>query len=281
MKPAVKHNNCRFAGENIRKGDKVLRQGTRLSPADVGVLASLNYQRVKVYRRSTVAIISTGDELVDVGKAVRVGQYSDSNAYAIYSEVKKINAIPHYLGITKDTLPDVQEMLLKALESDVVISTGGVSMGKYDLVKEAYRNLGIEMEFTSVNVKPGKPCTFARKGRKLVFGLPGNPVSALTSYIQFVRPALLSLMGAKNVNQPVVNAFLEEDIDMKSGKMHFLRGLFTIRNNDFYVATTGGQKSSMFSSMSKANCLIMLSENMASIRAGDKVPIQLIYHNEI
>lgn len=278
---AIRYKNCRFAGESIRKGDKVLRQGARLSSADVGILASLNYKTVKVYRQATVAIISTGDELIDVGKEVQAGQIRDSNAYSIFSEVKKINALPHYLGITKDTLQDVKEIISKALESDVVISTGGVSKGKYDLVKKAYADLGIEIQFENVNVKPGKPCTFGKKGNKLIFGLPGNPVSALTSFIQFVRPALLSLMGAKNINQPVVNAFLEEDIKKQSGKVHLLRGLFTIRNNDFYVATTGNQKSSVLSSMSKANCLIMLSENIANIRAGEKVPIQLINHNEI
>lgn len=278
---AIRYKNCRFAGESIKKGDKVLRQGAKLSSADLGILASLNYKTAKVYKQATVAIISTGDELIDIGKEIQVGQIRDSNAYSIYSEVKKINALPHYLGITKDTLQDVKEIFLKALESDVVISTGGVSKGKYDLVKKAYADLGIEIQFENVNVKPGKPCTFGNKGDKLIFGLPGNPVSALTSFIQFVRPALLSLMGAKNINQPVVNAFLEEDIKKQSGKVHLLRGLFTIRNNDFYVATTGNQKSSVLSSMSKANCLIMLSENIANIRAGEKVPIQLINHNEI
>ncbi|MCL2766143.1 MAG: molybdopterin molybdotransferase MoeA [Peptococcaceae bacterium] len=276
---AEKYKNYRIAGESIKKGDKILRKGTRLSSADIGILASLNHNTVNVYRQATVSIISTGDELVDLGNETQNGQIRDANAYVIYSEVKKLNAVPRYLGITKDTLHDVQDVFFKALESDVVISTGGVSKGKYDFVKKAYGELGIETLFENVNVKPGKPCTFGTKGNRLVFGLPGNPVSALTSFIQFVRPALLRLMGAVNVYQPVVNAYLEEDIKMKSGRVHLLRGQFTVRNNDFYVATTGNQKSSILSSMSKANCLIMVPEHLASIKAGEKVPIQLINHS--
>lgn len=281
FKQVDKQTNCRSAGESIKKGDLILRQGVRLSSADVGLLASMNYNTVNVYRQATVAIISTGDELVDLGNETHRGQIRDTNAYVIYSEVKKLNAVPRYLGITKDTLQDIKDVFLKALEADVVISTGGVSKGKYDFVKMAYRDLGIETQFANVNVKPGKPCTFGTKGAKLIFGLPGNPVSALTSFIQFVRPALLSLMGAVNINQPVVNAYLEEDIKIKSGRVHFLRGLFTVKNNDFYVTTTGNQKSSVLSSMSKANCLIMLPEHIAGIKAGEKVPIQLINHSEI
>ena len=277
----VKYKNYRFAGENIKRGDKVLQKGDRLRSADVGILASLNYNAVKVYKQPTVSIISTGDELADIGEETQIGQIRDVNAYTLCSEVKKYNVLADYLGIAKDTLKDTKEMFLEALKSDVVISTGGVSMGRYDFVKEIFCDLNIEMEFERVNVKPGGPCTFGKKDNKLIFGLPGNPVSTLTSFIQFVRPALLRLMGAKRIKKPIVNAFLEEDINKQSGKVHLLRGHFTIKNNEFYVSTTGNQNSSVLRSMSAANCLIIIPENGTEVKAGEKVAIQLIDHDEI
>jgi molybdopterin molybdotransferase len=178
-------------------------------------------------------------------------------------------------------MKDTKEKLQEALESDVVISTGGVSMGKYDFVKEAYSDLNIEILFEWINVKPGRPCTFGRKNGKLVFGLPGYPVPTLTSFIQFVRPALLRLMGARKIDKPLVSAFLEEDINTHSASVNLLRGYFTIKNNEFYVSTTGSQKSSVLRSMSRANCLIVIPENSREVKAGEKVAIQLIHHDEI
>lgn len=277
----VKYSNCRFAGEDIKKGDRVLEKGDRLRSADVGILASLNYQTIKVYKQPTVSIISTGDELAEIGEEVQMGQIRNSNAYSLYSEVKKYSGLPDYLGIVKDTLKDTREMFLKAMKSDVIISTGGVSMGKYDFVKEIYSDLNIETKFEWIKVKPGRPCTFGVKENKLFFGLPGNPVSTLTSFLQFVRPALLRLMGAKRIRKPVLNAILEEDLKKQPGKAFLLRGHFSIRNNEFYVSTTGNQNSSVLRSMSRANCLIVIPENTSEVKAGEKVAIQLIDHDEI
>jgi molybdopterin molybdotransferase len=278
---AGKYKNYRFAGENIKKGDTALHRGDRLSSADVGILASLNYRRVKVYKQPAVAIISTGDELADVGEEIQTGQIRNSNAYALYAEVKKYNALPAYLGIAKDTVEDMREIFSKALKSDVVISTGGVSMGKYDFVKKIYSDLNIEIKFEWVMVKPGRPCTFGKKDNKLIFGLPGNPVSALTSFIQFVRPALLRLMGATRIKKPIINAILEEDINKQPGKIHLLRGHFTVKKNKLFVSTTGNQSSSVLRSMSNANCLIIIPENITEVKAGEEVAIQLIDHDEI
>jgi len=272
--------NYKTAGEHIKEGERVLSKGERLSSADVGILASLNYNTVKVYKQPIVSIISTGDELADIGKDIQTGQIRNTNAYTLYSEVKKYNGIPRYLGIAKDTLHDMREIFSKALESDVVISTGGVSTGKYDFVKEVHYDLNIDIQFEQVNIKPGRPCVFGRKDNTLIFGLPGNPVPTLTSFIQFVRPALLRLMGAKRIKKPIIHAFLEEDI--ASGKVyHLLRGRFTVRDGEFYVSTTGNQKPSMLRSMSMANCLIIIPEDITKVEAGEKVAIQLINHDEI
>jgi molybdopterin molybdotransferase len=275
-----KYNNYRFAGENITKGDRLLYKGDRLKSADIGILASLNYDTVRVYQQPTVSIISSGDELADIGKEIKTGQIRNVNAYTLYSEIKKYNGFPDYLGIARDTLHDTKEMFLKALKSDVVISTGGVSTGKYDFVREIYSDLDIEILFERVNIKPGSPFTFGKKGNKLFFGLPGNPVPTLTSFIQFVRPALLKLMGAKKIAKPIVNAFLEKDI-ISVGVYHLVRGQFAIKNNEFYVTPTGRQKPSMLRSMSVANCLIVIPEQVIKVKAGETVAIQLIDHDEV
>jgi molybdopterin molybdotransferase len=278
---SVRHGNFKCAGENIGKGDRVLERGDRLKPADIGILASLDYGAVQVYRQPTVSIISTGDELAEIGDRGHPGRVRNVNAYTLYEEVRKCDALPRYVGIARDRASDMEERLLEALESDVVISSGGVSTGKYDIVKEVYAKVGIGIVFEWVNVKPGRPCAFGRKGHKLVFGLPGYPVPALTSFIQFVRPALLALMGAKKIDKPLVNAFLETDIVTHPGGVTLLRGFFTVRNGEFYVSTTGSQKSSVLRSMSRANCLIVTREHTEGMKAGEKVTIQLIDHDEI
>jgi molybdopterin molybdotransferase len=276
-----KHDNYRFAGEDIKKGDIVLYQGDRLSSAAMGLLSSLNYKNINVYKQPEVAIISTGNEIADIGDDIKPGQIRNSNSYTLYSEVKKYSAIPRYLGIVNDTMKDMKTKFTQAMESDIIISTGGVSMGKYDFVKDIYSEMGIEILFERVKVKPGRPCTFARKGQKLIFGLPGNPVSTMTSFIQFVRPAILKLMNAKKINKPIVNAYITEDITKEPGRLYLLRGYFFIKNNEFHVNTTGPQGSGILTSMSAANCLIILPENTSEVKAGEKVAIQLIDHDEI
>lgn len=275
-----KHENYRFAGENINRGDKLLRKGDRLSAADAGILASLNYTEINVYKQPTVSIISSGDEIADIGEEIKACQIRNVNAYTLYPEIKKYGGIPKYLGIAKDTLEDMRGIFLKALNSDVVISTGGASTGKYDYVREIYSDLDIEIQFEKVNIKPGRPFVFGTKGSILFFGLPGNPVPVLTSFMQFVRPALLKLMGARKIEKPVVNAVLEKDIK-SADTYHMLRGCFTIRNNRFYVSPVGNQKPSVLRSMSEANCLIILPENAYYAKAGENVTIQLIEHDEV
>ncbi|MCF8034891.1 MAG: molybdopterin molybdotransferase MoeA [Desulfarculaceae bacterium] len=282
LREAAPFENYRQRGENIKTGEKVLLKGDRLNAADVGILASLNHETVRVYRRPRVAIISTGDELAAVGEELEFGKVRDVNAYALCAEARKCNAEPEHLGIARDSLPQVRELLGRALEADVILSTGGGSMGKYDFVKDAYADLGVEMRFGRVRVKPGKPCSFGTMGGKLFFSLPGNPVSALTCFIEFVRPALLALMGARKLYKPVVSAVLDEAIGKKPSKnLRLLRGRFSLRDGEFHVATTGDQKSSIFKSLRDANCLIIIPANSGRMPAGQKVRVQLIAHEEI
>ncbi len=272
--------NIRRAGEDIRPGQRVLEIGVRLRAADVGLLASLNHQEIEAYRMPKVAIISTGDEIADPGEEMRPGQIRNSNAYTLMSEISRY-AIPVYLGIARDNRDATRELFLKAMDCDAVITTGGVSMGRYDFVKDVMHDMGIEIFIENILMKPGKPCVFGKRKQTLFFGLPGNPVSTLVSFIQFVRPALLRLMGAARISKPVVKARLLEDIRKKAGRTHYIRGYFSLQNGEWHVTSTGPQGSGILRSMSEANCLIILPQEMTKAGMGDLVDIQLIHHDEI
>ena len=277
-----KSENIRFAGEDIKIGQVVLRKGARLTSADVGILSALNCTMVTVYKKPRVAIISTGDEIAEVGQELRPGQIRNSNAYTLQSEVKKYNGIPNYLGIARDSVEFTRKKILTALEqNDIVITTGGVSQGKYDFVKEVLADLGVNLIFDSIKMKPGKPMIFGTKNNTLVFGLPGNPVSTMVSFIEFVRPALLAMSGSVKLRKPELQAISDSDIPKKPGRKEFLRGMFSIKDGVMHVGSTGSQGSGILRSMSIANCLIIMPEASAGCIAGDRVTIQLIYHEEI
>jgi molybdopterin molybdotransferase len=273
--------NVRRAGEDIAAGSVVLRKGDRINSAEVGLLASLNMRDVHVSRRPEVALLSTGDEVVEVGAPMRPGQLRNSNAYTLYAEIKKYGGVPRIAGIAGDTKEETVDMLGSVSSSDVIVTTGGVSKGRYDFVKDALREAGIEILVENVRMRPGKPFVFGVCGAKLFFGLPGNPVSAMVSFMQFVRPALLYLSGAGRTSKPIVRAILKEDIEKKPGLTYFLRGFYSTRDGVVFVSTTGPQGSGILRSMSAANCLIVLPEHVEKIRAGEGAEIQLIHHEEI
>jgi molybdopterin molybdotransferase len=274
------HENIRHAGEDIKAGQIVIKKGAKLRSAETGILASLNVGNVPVFKRPRVAILSTGDEIVEVGEALRPGQIRNSNAYTLFSEIQKYYGIPHYMGIARDSVSLTKELFSKALEFDIVLSTGGVSMGKYDLVKEVLVDLGVEISFETIKMKPGKPLIFGVKKNTLFFGLPGNPVSTMVSFLEFVRPALLKMCGARNLRKPEIIAVADNDIPKKRGRTEFLRGSFSITSGIIHVSTTGPQGSGILRSMSEANCLIVMNEDSIGCKKGDPVLIQLIDHEE-
>jgi len=281
FRPIVKNENIRFAGEDITRGQVVLKKGDTLRSADIGLLASLNRQTVHVTVRPSVGIITTGDEIVDIGGETAPGQIRNSNAYTLINEVKKYGGVPHYLGITKDTIEDTTAMIERALKHDVIITTGGVSMGEYDFVRDVVRELGVDIKIETIKMKPGKPVVFGTLGDKLFFGLPGNPVSTMISFIQFVRPALLGLMGATKIDKPLAQAILENNITKKPGRLNFIRAFHTFHDGALHVNTTGPQGSGILRSMSLSNCLIILPEEVSLVTRGEKVLIQLISHEEV
>lgn len=267
--------DIRRKGENIQKGDRVFEPGTLIGPAEAGMFALMNKPVVSVYRKPTVAILVTGDEIRDLDEDYDATQITNSNGYALAAQVKEAGGIPLLLGIARDNKEDLKKALLNAFESDMVLTSGGVSMGYHDYVKEVLQDIGVEIKFWRVGMRPGHPLAFGVRGDTPVFGLPGNPVSTMMSFEQFARPMIRVMTGRNDPYRPVVEATLTEAVSSKAGRMHFLRALVKYENGAYSVSTVGSQGSGVLLSMSKANALIVLSEKGGKYNVGDKVVVQL------
>ena len=268
--------NIRRAGEDAKKGNRVISKGSLIRPAEVGMLASAGRAFVSVHQRPVVAILCTGEELVDVDEAIADHRIVSSNSYTLSAQVIECGAIPLQLGIAKDDPAEINQRLRQGLRADVILSSAGVSVGDYDLVKDVLKEIGFQMEFWRVAMKPGKPLTFGTIGGKPTFGLPGNRVSSMISFEQFVRPSLLKMIGHKNLFRPVVEAILREDIRKKPGRRHFMRARISLEGDRYVVTTTGPQGSGILSSMVEANSLVIVPEEKTEIKAGETIRVQIV-----
>jgi molybdopterin molybdotransferase len=278
-KAIVLGDSIRHAGEDVKKGDRVISKGDLIRPAEAGMLASVSRSSIHVYQRPLVAILCTGEELVDVDESLNDAKIVSSNSYTLAAQVKDCGAIPIQLGIAKDRKEEIEQKLSQGLRADVLVSSAGVSVGDYDYVRDVLSDLGMEMIFWKVAMKPGKPLAFGTIRGKPVFGLPGNPVSSMVSFEQFVRPSLLKMMGHSNLFRPVIEAILKEEIHKEPGRRHFIRAFVSFEQDHYYVTTTGDQGSAILRSMIKANGLVIIPENERYVRAGEKVKVQLLDRN--
>ena len=269
-------SHIRGAGEDIREGNRLIVAGTGLRPAMTGVLASIKRSFVTVYQRPRVAILSTGDELVDVDGDMNGGRIVSSNSYSLSALVSESGAIPMALGIAGDTKDELKQRILQGLHADIIISSGGVSVGDYDFVKDVFEELGIDMKFWKVSMRPGKPLAFGLIKGKPTFGLPGNPVSAMVSFEQFVRPAIRKMSGHKRLFRPVVKAVSEETVKTGAGKKYFVRCFVSSNNSAYSVTTTGEQGSGILMSMAEANGLMIVPEDVETVNPGDTVNVQIL-----
>jgi molybdopterin molybdotransferase len=276
LKAVPPHFDIRQAGEDIRQGTCVLQKGTLIRPAEIGVLASLGRSHIEVYQRAQVAILSTGDELVDIDEPLFPGKIVNSNSYSLSALVLATGAIPIQLGTARDTREELHAKFAAGARADVLISSGGVSVGDYDLVKEILNASGSEMHFWKVCMKPGKPQAFGTIQGKPAFGLPGNPVSSMVSYEIFVRPALLKMMGHSSLYRTIVSASLEEDFRKSDERKHFVRVRLRYDGEQYLASQTGAQGSGILSSMAKANGLAIIDEPRMVVYAGEDVPVMVL-----
>lgn len=269
-------DNIRKAGEDFRKDDIVLTKGITIRPAEIGMLAAVGRPVIYAHQRPKVAVLSTGDELIEIDETPTGGKIRNSNSYAIAAQVKTCGAIPVQLGIAGDNKKDLQEKLRFGLTADCIVSSGGVSVGDFDFVKDVLKEMGSEMRFWKVAMKPGKPLAFGVIGGKPAFGLPGNPISSMVAFEQFARPAILKMMGKREIFKRTFDALLTKPLKKKPGRMHFVRGMLEQKNGLFYAAPLEGQGSGILSSMVKANCLIILPEDDRDIEKGSRVKVQML-----
>jgi molybdopterin molybdotransferase len=273
---AKKGTNIRFAGEDVQKGELVVNKGSSLRPADIGMLAALGKAFISVYQKPRVAIMSTGDELVDIETDPPLGKIINSNSYSLAAQVLECGGIPIMLGISKDKKLDLQEKFRTALHADVIISSGGVSVGDFDFVKDVMGEIGNAMSFWQVAMRPGKPLAFGAIEGIPLFGLPGNPVSAMVSFEQFVRPSLLKMQGQTKIFRETLKAICVEEFQKQAGFKHFIRAIVKKEKNQYIASVTGDQGSGILKSMVMANALIVMGENETRIKKGSQVTIQLL-----
>ncbi len=266
----------RQAGEDLRRGEVVLARGTLLRHAEIGVLASIGRSKVNVVRRPNVAVLSTGDELVDIDEEPGPGKIRDANRYSLAAAVRATGCAAFELGIARDSADDLRHALGNAAFGDLVVTSGGVSVGDHDHVKPVVDAMG-QMDFWSIALRPGRPLAFGelrtKRGAVPIFGLPGNPVSALLTFELFVRPALLKMSGRTNLHRPRVQARLLDRVDKPVGLRMFARGIYDAAAGT--VRSTGPQGSGILRSMSLANALIDLGESTAAADPGDTVSVLL------
>jgi molybdopterin molybdotransferase len=275
LKAAGPGANVRAAGEDIKQGDLVMRAGAELGAAQIGVLASLGRRTVSVYRRPVVAIVSTGDELLEVGQAHAPGKIYDANSYSIAALVEEAGGVPMRLGIARDTVEDLTARIHEALRScDLLITTAGVSRGDYDVVKDVLLREG-QVDFWTVRMRPGKPLAFgsfeAPDGRKVPhIGLPGNPVSSMVTFELFGRAAIYKQSARQGWERPVLRVVVEDRIVNSDGRRFLARGIVRQEEGRYVASLTGPQGSGILTSMALANALVVCPEDQPSLEPGDE-----------
>jgi molybdopterin molybdotransferase len=269
------NEHIRFAGEDIKKGKAIIKKGTILNPAYIGLLASIKKSLVYCYRRPRVAIRATGNEIADLDEELSTAKIMSSNTYSLLSLIKETGAEPINLGIAKDDKEHLQACLNAAAGADLILTSGGVSVGDYDLTKEVLSSPGNSMSFWKVAMKPGKPLAFGHVKGIPAIGLPGNPVSSVVSFYKFARPAILKMMGHKNLQLPRIRAKLGEELRKKTDRTHYIRGIVTLWP-EVEVMPSGDQGSGILSTTASSNCLIVLPAGLSRAEKGSLVECEII-----
>ena len=275
LQPVTPGQHVRYAGEEMAAGSLVVAAGRRLRPAEIGMAAVAGYAAVQAVPRPRVAVLSTGDELVEPGQPLQPGQIYNSNSYALAAQVAEAGGIVTHRLHARDTPDSLREAFDACAGADVLLSSGGVSVGDYDFVKAVFAERGT-LDFWRVSIRPGKPLAFGRWGDRLFFGLPGNPVSSMVTFELFVRPALRRLRGLADVSRPALTAQLTEAAGHSPGRQSFQRAVVTQDGGEYSVRPTRRQGSGMMHAMVEANALLVIPADVSQIAAGETVTVLLL-----
>lgn len=273
-------NNIRPAGEDMRQGQTILLQGNEIGSWEIGVLATLGWANVSVTRRPHVAILGTGDEVIDVDEPLRPGKIRNSNSYLLEAAVRLAGAIPHRLGVARDTVENLREKFTEAIQYDLIITSGGVSVGDFDLVKNIMAEQG-HVDFWRINMRPGKPVAFGSIGKVPLLGLPGNPVSAAVTFELFGRPIIRKMLGHTRLLRPQVDVVVTDGVDERVMRRHYVRAWVEWRDGRFVARTTGNQGSHITTSLLHTNALVIVPEGGVQIQPGGSAKAIMLSWPEI
>jgi molybdopterin molybdotransferase len=280
LEPVKKGQHFRFRAEDVAAGTVFIREGTCVRPPEINMLAGFGMAIVPVYQRPTVAILSTGDELVELGRTPQVGEIINSNTLSLAAAVQEAGGIPRILGIARDNRESHREKLAEGLRADVLITSAGVSAGDCDLVRDVLEELGAEQLFWKVGIKPGGPTAVALYGTTPVFSLPGNPVSTMITFEEFVRPALLKMQGQQRVLRPLFTAVLRDAQKKKPGKVQIVRVRLEKEDGRWYATSAGNQQTAILRTMVDAQAVAILPAEWGDVAAGSDVQVRF-YGNHI
>ena len=272
-----KGENVRYRGEDIKKGNTVFKKGDGINPGTIGVLASLGKSEVMVFGPPVIGVLPTGDELIGISEKLVAGKVRDSNSYSLSAQIKEMGIQYKRFG----SAPDDEALLLKKIkealgECDILLLSGGISAGDYDLVKDTLEGMGAKLNFWKVNQKPGKPLAFFEYGNKYIFALPGNPVSVMVCFEMYVRPMIRKSMGAHNLFRPEVMAEALHDFKNKTGRINFIRAIVENKDGQYFFKSTGMQGSGILTSMARANGIARFPADMGNVEKGSKVKVYLL-----
>lgn len=275
VRAATRLDNVRPPGEDVAVGDTIVQPGTCLGPAEIGLLAAINRAVIRVHPRPRIAILSTGDEVIDLGPPLEPGQIRNSNSYTLAAMTARAGAVPLMLGIARDRTDDLTAKLDLARSADLIVTSGGVSLGDYDMVKDVLREQGT-IQIWQVRMKPGKPLAFGRVGSTPLLGLPGNPVAAAVSFEVFGIPAVRRMMGHDDLEPPSIEATLLERIDNRGQRRHFVRARVTRSpDGEWQVVTAGQQGAGVLSSLARANGLMVVPEELEVAEPGMRLKVRM------
>jgi molybdopterin molybdotransferase len=273
-------NNIRPAGEDMRRGQIVLSRGIEIGPWEIGILATLGWATVPVVRQPRVAILGTGDEVIDVNEPLRPGKIRNSNSYLLEAAVRKAGAEAHRLGVARDTVESLREKFTEAITYDLILTSGGVSVGDFDLVKNIMQEQG-QIDFWRINMRPGKPVAFGYISKVPLLGLPGNPVSTAVTFELFGRPVIRKMMGHTRLFKPQVDVVVEDGVSDRATRRHYVRAYVEWRDGRFVAHTTGNQGSNILTSLLNANALIIVPEGGFEVHPGDTAKAMMLDWPEV